>query len=591
MKRILIVLIITFSIFCFGYDFNLEGFNHDIHSRDYFNPVKNNEIYLAVSVPRSSVKNVYLFLNEEKYEMNFLRNSGRESFFRIKIYPEDKSKYYFKVIYENKEYYLGENKVMDKNEINKFIIDFKNLSVQYFNLPEWTKGIVYYQIFPERFNNGDPSNDPEGVQKWEYYETSNLGSDGFFGGDLKGVINKIDYLRDLGIDAIYFNPIFESVTSHKYDTKDYLKIDDNFGDMTILEELITVSEDNNIKIILDGVFNHSGDEFWAFEDIKKNNENSEYLDWFFVKDFPVGDRDGNAVNYIGWNGFSHMPKFNLENNVLKEYIKSIINFYDKKGIDGWRLDVANEVMKEFWIEDFKPEVKSLNEESLIVGEIWGDAKTYLMGDMFDSVMNYPFREALINYLTKPVHSAKIFANLTELFLNSYPPQVLDSLWNIVESHDTSRILTSVYGDISLMKLAVVIQMTFKGSPVIYYGSEIGLDGLKDPFCRKPMIWDEDKQNLDLYNFYKTLISLREEYEEIKYGDIKFLNKEGKILVYSRFLDNHEVIIAINPSEDNEKINLNIEGKYKEYFSKKKYSFQENSFLEINSKEFLILIKD
>ncbi len=590
MKRVLIILIITFSFFCFAYEFNLEEFNHDIHSRDYFNPVKNNEIYLSVSVPRNSVKEVYIYLNGEKYEMNFLRNSGKESFFRIKLYPENYSKYFFETIIENQEYFLGKNKGITKKEINEFIIDYQNLPVQHFDLPEWTKGIVYYQIFVERFNNGDKTNDPENVQDWKYKETSNLGSKGFFGGDLKGVIDKIDYLKDLGINAIYFNPIFESVTSHKYDTKDYLKIDGNFGDMYLFEKLMTISKDNNIKIILDGVFNHSGDEFWAFEDIKKYNEDSEYIDWFFVKNFPVEDREGKAVNYIGWNGFSHMPKFNLENDSVKEYIKSIINFYDNMGINGWRLDVANEVFREFWIECFRPEVKTLNEESLIVGEIWGDAKTYLMGEMFDSVMNYPFREALLNYLTKPVHSAKIFANLTELFLNSYPPQVLDSLWNIVDSHDTARILSSVYGDLNLMKLAVVIQMTFKGSPVIYYGTEIGLDGLKDPFCRKPMIWDEDEQNLDLYNFYKALISLREEYEPIKYGDIKFLNKEGKILVYSRFIDDQEIVIAINPSDNNERVNLDIEGKYEEYFSKEKYSLQEDSFLDIYSKDFLILIK-
>jgi glycosidase len=193
-------------------------------------------------------------------------------------------------------------------------------------------------------------------------------------------------------------------------------------------------------------------------------------------------------------------------------------------------------------------------------------------------------------LTKSPHSAKIFANLTSFYLNSYPPQVLDSLWNIIESHDTSRILSSTFGNLDLMKLAVVIQMTFKGSPVIYYGTEIGLDGLKDPYSRKPMVWDEDGQNLDLLNFYKSLIDLRNNSEALKRGDLNILNREGKVLVYSRTLNDQEIIVIVNPSDISENVNINFYGNYNEHFSGEKHSFSKDESLKLAPMEYLILIK-
>lgn len=590
MKGIVLAFVVIVSTSLFGYAFEIESFEHDMYSRDYFNPVKNGEIYFAVSFSRDSIGEAFIILNDEEYKMSFLRNSGRKTFYRIRLFPENNSEYFFKVSVGDQNYFLGTNKSMEVKDISPFHINFDELTVSYFSLPDWSKGIVYYQIFPERFKNGDNSNDPVNVQDWFYTEDSDLGSEGFFGGDLQGIIDKMDYLEELGIGAIYLNPVFESISSHKYDTEDYLKIDDNFGDVEVFKELVDSASENNIKIILDGVFNHTGKDFWAFQDIIKNGSDSEYTDWYFIKGFPIEEDDGKAINYIGWNGFSHMPKLNVQNESVKKYIEEVVEFYDEMGICGWRLDVANEVPPKFWIEFFRPEVKELNPESIIVGEIWGDAKTYLMGDMFDSVMNYPFREALLNYLTKSPHSAKIFANLTSFYLNSYPPQILDSLWNIIESHDTSRILSSTFGNLDLMKLAVVIQMTFKGSPVIYYGSEIGLDGFKDPYCRKPMIWDEDEQNLDLLNFYKSLIDLRNNSEALKYGDLNILNREGKVLMYSRTLNDQEIIVIVSPSDISEDVNINFYGNYNEYFSGKKYSFSKDESLKLAPMEHLILIK-
>lgn len=563
---------------------DLESATHKIWDREYFNPVKPEEFYLGVSGKEKDFAKVFIHINGAKLEMPFLKNSGNQDYFRIHLTDLHNLEYYFELVGHDKKLFLGANGISEQS-VMPFRFDFDNLPVNYFDTPEWSKGAVYYQIFPERFANGDPSNDPEGSQNW-YADprSANLGSDGFFGGDLQGVINHIDHLKDLGIDAIYFNPIFESVSSHKYDTADYMKIDDNFGDYELFKKMMNDLSSSGIRVILDGVFNHTGDEFWAFQDVKKNGKDSPYWDWYFIKGSKPRKYKGHAMNYIAWGGFADMPKLNVLNPEVQEYIGKVAERYVEAGISGWRLDVAGEVAPEFWKNFFRPIVKRLNGESIIVGEIWGDSMVYLQGDMFDSVMNYQFRDAVIEYVARPMHSAKKFANMTDFYLKRYPPQVLHSLWNMLDSHDTERMLTTLYGDIELFKIAVGLQMTFIGSPVIYYGDEIGMTGGKDPDNRRPMPWKEELWNKDILEYYKKLISFRKEYPALRKGSFEIIATDGTMLAYKRALGNDELIIFANPGNEKVVFSGSLPGIYLELFTNTQ---REIKNLEVPSKSFLI----
>ncbi|WP_276318608.1 alpha-amylase family glycosyl hydrolase [Marinitoga lauensis] len=308
------------------------------------------------------------------------------------------------------------NVSLEYPEKSYFEFNFDKPIINYLNVPEWSKGAIYYQIFPERFKNGDKNNDPKYTYDWYGpYTSSSLGSNGFYGGDLEGVIKSIDYLNDLGIEAIYFNPIFESLSSHKYDTKDYLKIDPHFGNDKVFERLIKALKDNKIKVILDGVFNHSGDEFFAMQDIFRNQKKSKYLNWYFIKKFPVTK---SADSYLSWWGYADLPKLNLDNTEVKAYITKVIGKWMEYGIDGWRLDAADQVKESFWDKFFYPLVKGINNEAIISGEYWKDSSKYFEYPAFDTVMNYLFRDATLGYVKGG--NASNFVRNTNLYLEKYP---------------------------------------------------------------------------------------------------------------------------------------------------------------------------
>ncbi|AKI97267.1 alpha-amylase family glycosyl hydrolase [Kosmotoga pacifica] len=540
---------------------------HRIWEREYFNPVKPGEYYITISVIEDLTNSVFIVLNGKRVKMNFLRSSGGYDYFRVNLKNVQALEYYFELSVDESKLYFGANG-LSEHDIISFSLPLEDLPVEYFDTPEWSKGAVYYQIFPERFANGDSANDPMGSQDW-YADPkkSNLGSDGFFGGDLQGVLKHLDYLEKLGIDAIYFNPIFESVSSHKYDTVDYLKIDDNFGDYELFKKLVGELDRKGISVILDGVFNHTGDEFWAFQDIKEKGKESPYWDWYFIKGDKPRKYKGHALNYIAWGGYADMPKLNVLNPEVVSYINKVLEKYAMAGIKGWRLDVAGEVNPAFWRLYFRPTVKGLNKESLIVGEIWGDARVYLQGDLFDSVMNYQFRDAVIEYVARAGHSAKKFVAMTDYYLKRYPPQVLYSLWNMLDSHDTERFLTTVYGNEKLFKIAVGLQMTFLGSPVIYYGDEVGMEGGKDPDNRRPMPWKEELWDIEILDYYKKLISLRREHPALRTGSYEVVQTQNSLLVYRRKLDDDEILVIVNPGSEAELLH-DLSGSYEELLTGK-----------------------
>lgn len=419
-------------------------------------------------------------------------------------------------------------------------------------VPNWISDAIVYQIFPERFFNGNDANNQDGIEKWGSEPTRT----NFMGGNLRGIIEKIDYLKNLGINAIYLNPIFESPSNHKYDTTDYFRIDEHFGELSDLKELVEKCHRNEIKIILDGVFNHCGYDFGKFQDVVKNGENSKYKDWFYIHDFPI---DPEQPNYDCFGYYYRMPKLRLSNPEVREYIKAIAQYWiEEAGIDGWRLDVADEVDYTFW-QEFRRLVKRLNPDCFIMAETWKENSDMLKGDQFDSVMNYLFRDAVVNFFGKANISSFEFNSRINRFIGVYSKQTVKSLFNLIGSHDTERFLSVCRGDIRKMKAAVAFQFCFMGMPSIYYGDEIGMTGDNDPGCRKCMEWDEKKQNLELYSFYKKLIDIRKTEKVMVDGDFRsnYCSTQNNVYGFFRFCEEERAYIVINNSDTVDTVRLPV----------------------------------
>jgi cyclomaltodextrinase len=427
-------------------------------------------------------------------------------------------------------------------------------TVDVFEPPHWVKDAVFYQIFPERFANGDSSNDPKGVLPWEDGVPT---PDNFFGGDLQGVINHLDHLTELGINAIYFTPVFKATTNHKYDTMDYMQVDPHFGDNDKLKELIQVCHSKGIKVVLDAVFNHSGYWFPPFQDVLEKGDASPYYKWFYVREYPIVTHP--RPNYDTFAFEWRMPKLNTENPEVKKYLLDVARYWIKEvGIDGWRLDVANEVDHAFWRE-FRQVVKEANPEAYILGEIWHDSLPWLQGDQFDAVMNYPVTDAVLDFIARDKIDAYQFANQVSRVQAGYQQQVNEVAFNLLDSHDTPRLLTLVGEDKRKMKLAALIQLAFMGTPCIYYGDEFGMTGGGDPGCRKPMEWNEEKQDRELFGFYQQMIGLRKSHRALRDGSFEFLlaDRGTQQVVIKRSSGNEEFIVALNNSSDTATISLGL----------------------------------
>ncbi|MBN1504413.1 MAG: alpha amylase N-terminal ig-like domain-containing protein, partial [Candidatus Eisenbacteria bacterium] len=411
----------------------------------------------------------------------------------------------------------------------------------WFGTPDWVEGTVFYQIFPERFRNGDPSNDPAGVVAWAD-EPANFN---FFGGDLQGVVDGLGYLDSLGIGAVYFNPVFEATSNHKYNTTDYMKIDPHFGTLETFQTLLSAAHDRGINIVLDGVFNHSGYEFWAFQDIVKNGPISRYADWYTIHGYPVV-RDPKP-NYESWWGYADLPKINTNNPSARQYIFDVTTYWTRDvGADGWRLDVPNEVPHEFW-KEFRKVVKGVGPSKYIVGEIWDNGFPWLQGDQFDAVMNYRFRRAMMDFFAAgEANPVRLDETLGRIRID-YPDAANRVMLNLIGSHDTERFLTLCGDDVRKLKLAALFQMTYPGAPCIYYGDEIGLTGLKDPGCRKTFRWDPAQQNAELRDFYFKVVALRNNHSSLRRGDYVTLLADASrnTLAFARDDREELAVIVIN----------------------------------------------
>jgi len=421
-------------------------------------------------------------------------------------------------------------------------------------VPYWVQDAIFYQIFPDRFANGDVRNDHANVAPWGSEPTIW----NFMGGDLRGVIQRFDYLLDLGITAIYFTPIFLATSNHRYNISDYYRIDPKLGDMDDFHALLEVAHRNDVRVVIDGVFNHCGRGFFAFSDILDNGEHSPYKDWFHINGFPVDAYSpGDATDFEAWWNYKSLPEFNTGHPAVRKYIFDVARYWIEQGADGWRLDVPNEIDDDtFWAE-FRHVVKSVNREAYLLGEIWEVDPRWVDDHHFDGLMNYPVREALLKFL-QGTDTACDFADTVEGLLEQYPRENVYAMYVPLGSHDTERLMTLLNGDIEKAKLAFLFQFAYPGAPAVYYGDEIGMEGGKDPDCRRAFPWSRDNDE-NLRSWVKRLISLRKRIACLRRGDYQqiLLDKKRCAYAFARTLGDESVLVAINASASKRHLRLPV----------------------------------
>jgi glycosidase len=411
-------------------------------------------------------------------------------------------------------------------------------------VPAWVQDSVFYQIFPDRFANGDPSNDPINVQSWGSEPTTW----GFQGGDLRGIAQHLDYLEDLGVNGLYLNPIFEATSNHRYNTSDYFRIDPRLGDMQDFQQFLASAHSRGMRVILDGVFNHCGRGFYAFNDLMENEGHSPYLDWFHVRRFPLQAYGHDpAENYLGWWNLKSLPKFNTNNAEVRSYLLRVAAYWIEQGADGWRLDVPNEINDDsFWAE-FEAVVKRVNPEAYLIGEIWEVDPRWVSPGHFDGLINYPFRAALLDLMNGAPGGPSAFGGRLEAIVKAYPSE--NNLAHLVPvgTHDTERIRTALGRSAAKARLAMLLQFAFPGVPCIYYGDEIGLEGGKDPASRAAFPWEEHEWDQATRRLVQKLARLRRTLPELCQGGYRRLieDDEAGICAFARAIDRRGVIVAVN----------------------------------------------
>ena len=450
-------------------------------------------------------------------------------------------RYFFELVDGNGDsLYYGNYTFWDKKprEISQmFDCPLKSKEEDRFLVPQWAKGKVVYQIFPDRFSGGEETNE----KLW--YDSPLKNWRAMYGGNLRGIIIKLDYLKDLGVDIVYMTPIFLSDSNHKYNTTDYFMIDPGFGTKEDLKELVDKAHSLGMYVMLDGVFNHTGLDFFAFRDLKEKGEQSKYKDWYYPKSFPLKGKFGEKPNYLCFGYFGGMPKLNTANKEVREYIYDVVTYWMKEcGVDGWRLDVGDEISHGFW-KWFRSRIKAFKEDALIVGENWFYAPAYLQGDEWDSIMNYHFRDALLGFIGNQTLSATEFAGRMGYMKGSIHPEAYDVLWNLIDCHDTPRFMHVVKGNKKKQQLAASIQILSHGCPMLYYGDEVGMTGGNDPDCRRGMLWREEKQDRQIFSYYKKLLALRKSEPCIINGEQKILltdDEKGLVIEERSITDNKKV---------------------------------------------------
>ena len=490
-----------------------------------------------------------VIFTEEK--MSIVAQTEYHDYFEVTLEnPYKRLCYYFR-LFDGKEeiLYYGDQfcqePVDDRSEY--FQLPF-NHRADIVTPPEWAQDAIIYNIFPDSFATSKRhiSCQPSSV----IYAGEKV--KGKLGGTLRGIIENVDYLADLGVNAIYINPIFTAGEYHKYDLMDYYHIDPVFGTNDDFRELVETYHRNGIKVIVDGVFNHCGWKFFAFEDVVKNGEKSRYKDWFYRLQFPV-IRPDNWEDYPNYECFGYermMPKLNTANPEVIDYFCKVGEYWVKEfNTDGWRLDVASEIDDYFWRE-FHRAVKAVNPQAIMIGEVWETSNHWLDGKIFDSAMNYDFRKHCKRFFAEKTIDAEAFDGRVTNMRMRYRKQTVYAQLNVLDSHDVSRFLSVCNEDKDLHQLSVVFQMCFMGMPSIFYGDEMGMAGVLEEEYRHPTPWDEidkDAEKQNYMNFYKELIRIRKDEIALRRGDYKTLTAEKGSMLYGfrRSIENQEIDVYLN----------------------------------------------
>lgn len=539
-----------------------EAIFHEPDS-NYCYPISNNEITLRLRVSKKDnfekVSVIYgckydYYIKQQAILMNERCVDELYRYYEVTIKLTDvRFVYVFKLEENNKVYYFCEDGILDKYDFslayfNCFQYPFIN-DIDTLKKIDWLKDRVFYQIFVDRFNQGD-FNKEQAYINLKIDEIPKPSS--FYGGDLKGIIAKLNYLNELGVNALYLTPIFKSKSNHKYDIADYYQVDNMFGSKEDLKELVDKAHKLGIRVVLDAVFNHCSSDIYQFQDVIKNGKNSKYFDWFIIH----GDKvDQKKVNYEIFSICDYLPKLNSNNKEVRNFLIEIGKYYVKNfDIDGWRLDVADELSHVFWRE-FRLAIKEVKQDCFLVAENWHNSYPFLKGDQFDSIMNYAFTKALLDYLAfKSKDALETSYKLNDLLLRN-SDVVNDMMLNLIDTHDTDRFYTSCNKDIDLLTLSLAILFMFKGIPGLYYGIEIPLEGGYDPDNRRPMNFNKINYESTYFKTLKELISLRKSNKALAFGSIN-INVDRGMLVIER--ENQDEKLTLYVNNTGKALNVNFE---------------------------------
>ena len=425
-------------------------------------------------------------------------------------------------------------------------------------MSSWVSDAVFYQIFPDRFARSPRLAKPARLEPWGAPPTHH----GYQGGDLLGVAERLDWLSALGIDAIYFCPIFRSASNHRYHTHDYYAVDPLLGGDEAFTTMLDACHARGIRVILDGVFNHASRGFFPFHDLLENGPASPWIDWFTVRKWPLHAYGGGEPGYDAWWSLPALPKLNTDHPEVREYLMRVAEHWIRRGIDGWRLDVPTEITTPGFWEEMARRVRAIRADAYLVGEIWEDASAWIAdGARFDGTMNYPFASAVLRFAggervpaaetrdtwpLVPAVDAVGYADAIDALLARYPGAAAAKNLNLLGSHDTPRLRTLCGGSVDAVVLATVLLFTFPGAPCVYYGDEIGLEGGRDPACRGAFPWDDEASwDQRILAAHRELSALRRAHAELRRGAYRRVHAAGGLYVFARETEAARIVVAVN----------------------------------------------
>ncbi len=528
----------------------------------YCFPVSPNEIVLRLRTGKNDILRAQV-IYESKYVIGLTQKCVDMEkryvgeifdFYEVKLTLDDtRLAYVFYVDDGEKKYYFSEDGVTENYD---FTLGYYNFfQYPYINEADimecvpWMKEAVFYQIFVDRFNIGDSEKDMSYINcSWGDNPTPKT----FAGGDIKGIIEKLDYIKDLGCNVIYLTPIFKSISNHKYDISDYYNVDPQFGTNEDLKRMVKIAHSKGIRIVLDAVFNHCSDRMEQFQDVLNKGKDSRYFDWFVIRGDRVSEK---RDNYETFAACEYMPKLNTSNVEVQNYLLDIGSYYiTEYDIDGWRLDVSDEISHYFW-RRFRERIKSTKKDAVIIGENWHDANTNLRGDQYDSIMNYAFTKLCLDYFATGSKNAEQAAwKLNELLMRNTAP-VNDMMLNLLDSHDTHRFYKEVGKNRYRMKAALSLLFMFTGAPCIFYGTEILTEGGYDPDCRRCMDWEKTGPNGQYGDVYELISKLSNLRREMKLADGAItIYGQSDVLILDNITEDRVVTLAINNTGDSKEVN-------------------------------------